>query len=120
VSDELREQLVEAEQTELARRVATYRGARELPPLRGRDVVLVDDGLATGVTADAALRSIRRAEPSRLVLAVPVGARESIERLEPLAEVVCLAVPAHFRAVGLWYDEFSQVNDDEVKALLAA
>jgi predicted phosphoribosyltransferase len=105
---------------ELERRVTQYRGDRPLPDMAGRDVILVDDGLATGVTAEAALVALRRARPHRLVLAVPVCAAETAERLSGLAdEVVCAETPPQFYAVGQWYDDFSQTTDDEVLELLA-
>jgi len=119
LSDEHLAELAEAEVRELERRVRRYRGGRPLPPLDGRHVVLVDDGLATGVTAEAALRSLRDHGVTRLTLAVPVCAPDSSERLRDLAEVVCLWRPADFRAVGLWYEEFGQTGDDEVLAALA-
>ena len=106
------------ERDELDRRVRIYRGGRPLPPLGGRSVVLVDDGLATGVTAEAALRALRDQGIDDLILAVPVCARDSASRLGSLAEIVCLYCPEDFRAVGLWYDEFGQTSDDEVLALL--
>jgi putative phosphoribosyl transferase len=113
--------LADEEREELDRRVRIYRGGRPLPPLGGRSVVLVDDGLATGVTAEAALRALREADlgVSDLVLAIPVCAQDSAARLGSLAEVVCLYCPEDFRAVGLWYDEFGQTSDDEVVAILA-
>jgi predicted phosphoribosyltransferase len=108
------------EQREVERRVQEYRGERRLPALAGRDVVLVDDGLATGVTAEAALRALRAQEPRRLILAVPVCAPETARRLRGLAdEVICVASPPDFRAVGLWYDDFGQTSDEEVRDLLA-
>jgi putative phosphoribosyl transferase len=104
---------------EVERRVQRYRGGRALPDVRGRDVVLVDDGLATGVTAEAALRSLRALGAARVVLAAPVCAQETGKRLAPLADdVVCLEVPDDFLAVGRWYDNFTQTSDDEVVALL--
>lgn len=113
------EELAARERRELARRVARYRGDRPLPDPARREVVLVDDGLATGVTAEAALLALRARQPRRLTLAVPVGAREAVERLAAVAdEVVCPLVPRTFFAVGAWYDDFRQVTDDEVVALL--
>ncbi len=118
ISDERLEALRTREQAELERRVAHYRGDRALPAVRGRDVVLVDDGLATGVTAEAALRALRVLAPGRLLLAVPACAPETSERLRALAEVVCLLEPEAFRAVGLHYEHFDQTTDETVLELL--
>lgn len=113
-------ELVEAEERELERRVAGYRRGRPVPELGGRDVILVDDGLATGVTAEAALLALKKHDPLRLILAVPVCAPQTRDRLAPLAdEVVCAVAPRAFVAVGLWYDDFSQVTDDQVAELMA-
>lgn len=109
----------EAEQAELARRVASYRGGRSLPPMGGRNIVLVDDGIATGVTARAALQALRAQEPARLVFAVPVGPEGSADQLPDADDVVILRSPRPFVAVGKWYDDFAQVSDDEVLRLLA-
>jgi putative phosphoribosyl transferase len=112
--------MVERSWRELSRQVAVFRGDRPLPELAGRHVVLIDDGLATGVTAEAALVALRRRRPSRLVLGVPVCAAESAARLAPLAEdVVCVQSPAHFLAVGYWYHDFSPTTDQEILDLLA-
>lgn len=112
--------LGEREQAELERRVAQYRGGRSLPSFVGRDVVLVDDGLATGVTAVAALRALRRGNPRRLVLAAPVGAAEATAWLAEEADhVVCVTTAHQLGAIGFWYDDFAPTTDDEVLALLA-
>jgi predicted phosphoribosyltransferase len=101
---------------ELERRL---RHGREAPDLRGRTAIVVDDGLATGATATAAIRSVRTRGPARVVLAVPVAAPESARDLAAEAdEVVTLSQPEDFRAVGLWYASFPQLTDDEVEAML--
>jgi putative phosphoribosyl transferase len=107
------------ERLELVRRIAAYRGERALPDMAGREVLLVDDGLATGVTAQAALRSLGRWGPRRLVFAAPACAPEGADCLTGLAdEIVCLLRPATFEAVGEWYEDFEQLEDAEVVALL--
>jgi putative phosphoribosyl transferase len=104
---------------ELARRVERYRGDRPLPGMRGHTVVLVDDGLATGITAEAALRSLLRAGVAKLVLAVPVAAEEAAVRLGELAhEVVTVARDPCLGAVGAWYQDFHQLDDAQVLRLL--
>ena len=107
--------LAEAERPELDRRVEAYRHGRALPELAGHDVILVDDGLATGVTAEAALYALRERHPARLILAVPPCARDSAQRLAGVADkVVCVLMPAEFHAVAEWYEQFPQVTDEEV------
>ncbi|MFI6411891.1 phosphoribosyltransferase [Streptomyces sp. NPDC050585] len=111
---------VARERAELHRREALYRRGAPAPDLRERAVVLVDDGLATGVTARAAARLLRGEEPERVVLAVPVGDRRATAELRAeVDDVVCLSEPGDFRAVGLWYEDFDQVPDDEVIRILA-
>jgi putative phosphoribosyl transferase len=113
------EVLAQREQVELDRRVEDYRHGDTLPELSGRDVILVDDGLATGATAEAALLALRGRHPEHLVLAVPVCAPDAAQRLRMIADqVVCLAAPAEFYAVGLWYEDFAPTSDREVLDLL--
>jgi putative phosphoribosyl transferase len=116
--DDLAEQ-VARERAEIARRACDLRqGPR--PDLAGRIVILVDDGIATGATVIAALRILRHLDAARVVLAVPVAPPDSLRALAPLAdEVVCPATPRHFSAVGQWYEDFTQVSDEQVRELLA-
>jgi len=111
--------LVRQERHELERRERDYRGDRPIPDVTGRVVILVDDGLATGATMRAAVEALRARHPVRLVVAVPVGAPETCSALELLAdEVTCAVTPEPFYAVGLWYADFDQTTDAEVRALL--
>jgi len=109
------------EQQELERRESEYRGARPQIDVKDKTVVVVDDGLATGSTMRAAVAALRRMEPRRIVVAVPVAAESTCRefRAEEIAdEVVCLRTPEPFQAVGLWYSDFTQTSDDEVHELL--
>jgi predicted phosphoribosyltransferase len=107
------------EQRELERRERAYRGDRPPPTVRGRTVILVDDGLATGSTMRAAVQALRQQAPRRIVVAVPVAAPDTCEEFRAkVDEVVCAATPEPFLAVGAWYDDFSQTSDEEVHELL--
>lgn len=109
------------ERAEVVRRERAYRGSRPPLALAGRTVVLVDDGIATGSTMQAAARACRAGGAQRIVVAVPVAAPESLAALRPLAdEIVCLMQPAAFVAVGRWYDSFPQLEDADVRRCLAA
>lgn len=111
---------VSVERDELERRRRVYRGERPMPSVAGRDCVVVDDGVATGGTARAALRMVRRAGPAQLVLAVPVAAHGAVEALRSEVDaLVVLSVPDNFRAVGEWYRDFDQLSDRRVTELLS-
>lgn len=107
--------VIERETRELARRERLYRGGRPAPDVRGRTVVVVDDGLATGATMHAAVSSLRALAPARVLVAVPVASRQACEALGRHADdCVCLALPEPFWAVGVWYADFGQTRDEEV------
>jgi predicted phosphoribosyltransferase len=108
------------ERAELARRERLYRGNRPPVDIRGRTVILVDDGLATGATMVAAVRAVRQRGPARIVVAVPIAAPETCDAMrEEADDVVCAMTPEPFHAVGIWYEDFSQTSDEEVRDLLA-
>jgi len=111
--------VAERERAELMRRERLYRGGRPSPDVRGRTVILVDDGLATGATMMAAIEALRKLEPGRIVVAVPIASRDACEEMRRQAdEVVCARTPEPFHAVGRWYEDFSQTSDAEVRELL--
>ena len=108
------------EQQELARRERLYRGGRPPPDVRGRTMILVDDGLATGATMRAAIMALRQLQPARIIVAIPTASPETCEELKAeVDEVVCAITPEPFLAVGHWYEDFSQTTDEEVRDLLA-
>ena len=114
------ERVTDAERRELERREQLYRGERPAPSVRGRAVILVDDGLATGSTMRAAVAAVRKLGPERIVVAVPTAAPSTCEEFRRLADdCLCVITPEPFRAVGLWYDDFAQTTDEEVRVLLA-
>ena len=108
------------ERKELERCQRAYRGNRPPPELRDKRVILIDDGLATGATMRSAIKAVRAQAPAKIVVAVPLAPPETVGVLEQEAdEVICLATPEPFVAIGGWYHDFPQTSDDEVKALLA-
>jgi predicted phosphoribosyltransferase len=108
------------EQQELGRREHLYRGDRPPPAVSGRTVILVDDGLATGATMQAAVKGLKQQGPARIVVAVPTASPETCHQLRAeVDDVICAITPDPFYAVGLWYEDFTQVTDEEVRELLA-
>ncbi len=119
VTESYLERVEERERAEMARRLREFRGGLPAPEFAGRTVILVDDGLATGVTAMAAVRAVRKQSPAKLVLAVPVCSSEASARLaREVDEYICLSEPPDFVAVGMWYEQFEQTSDREVRELL--
>jgi len=114
------EAITEREQQELKRRELVYRGSRPMLSVEGKTVILVDDGIATGASLLAGIHALRELRPAKIVIAVPVAPPASVQRLAyEVDEVVCVATPEPFRAVGMFYDDFSQVEDAQVIELLA-
>ena len=121
VSSAAIDRVAQAERLELERREREYRRGRSMTNLRGKTVILVDDGLATGSTMRAAVEAVRQHQPARVVVAVPVGAPSTCAEFADITdETVCARTPQQFSAVGLWYRDFSQTTDDEVRSLLDA
>jgi putative phosphoribosyl transferase len=119
ISEETIARVAAQEERELERRELLYRGDRPDPELEGHIVILVDDGLATGATMWAAVASVRRHHPAKIVIAVPVGAAATCQELQTAVnQVVCLATPEPFYSVGLWYEDFPQTTDEQVRDLL--
>src|SRR3989440_8908914 len=119
IPDQMIDAVAARERQELARRERLYRGGRPPPDVRGRRVILVDDGLAIGATMRAAVMALRQLQPARIVVAVPTASPETCEELKAEADdVVCAITPEPFLAVGHWYEDFSQTTDEEVRDLL--
>jgi predicted phosphoribosyltransferase len=119
ISPDAVDRVAAAELEELRRRERQYCDDRPPPEVRGRTVVLIDDGLATGASMAAAAIALRRLRPGKLIIAVPVAARETCEQLSRVVDqIVCVRTPADFGAVGLWYQDFTQTTDEEVRELL--
>jgi putative phosphoribosyl transferase len=119
IRKELIDEIAVREGEELRRREVLYRGARPPPDVEGKVVILVDDGLATGSSMRAGVAALRRLRPARIVVAVPVAPASTCEELRPeVDELVCAGTPQPFYAVGVWYENFDQVDDDAVRALV--
>jgi predicted phosphoribosyltransferase len=117
---DLVESEIDRERMELSRRELLYRGGRRALDVGGKTVILVDDGLATGSTMRAAVRAIRRKQPARVIVAVPTASPSTCREFEKIADAcICSITPEPFRAVGLWFENFDQISDEEVCALLA-
>lgn len=113
------DEVIKKESRELARRIRVYRKDSSSPKIKGRVVILVDDGLATGVTAMAAIQALTTLQPQKIILAVPVGASDTHDEIEPFVdEIVCLLTVKNLRAIGKYYKDFSAVTDEEVLRLL--
>jgi putative phosphoribosyl transferase len=119
IPDEVIDAVAAAQQRELERRERAYRDNRSPPDVKGRTAILIDDGLATGSTMRAAAAALRKQGPARIVVAVPVSSPEACNEVRSeVDEIVCAFTPEPFRGVGLWYENFSQTTDEEVRDLL--
>lgn len=120
LSEEEIENLAELEKKRLQERVEKYRKGQPLPSLEGKVAILVDDGLATGITAKAAIEALKKQHPQEIILATPVCARDRVAMLKAMVgKVVCLITSFKFKAVGTWYKDFRQISDEEVVEMLA-
>jgi putative phosphoribosyl transferase len=119
IPDAVIDRVAEQEQRELERRERAYRGDRPSPTVKDRVVILIDDGLATGSTMRAAATALRKQRPARIVVAVPVSSIQACDEFrDEVDEIVCAMTPEPFGGVGLWYEDFSQTTDEEVRKLL--
>lgn len=119
ISKEEIKAVITSEEAELERRVFAYRGDHPFPSLHDKTVILVDDGIATGATMRAAVKALRQLQPTSIIIAVPVAAKDMCESIQLLVnELICPLRPPFFHAVGAWYDDFSQTEDEEVYTLL--
>lgn len=119
VSKEYLEREIIRQKEEISRRITLYRGGKGVPPLAGTTVLLVDDGVATGATVKAAIATLNKERLAKLIVALPVASQEAEQEIAPMVdEWVCLQTPAGFRAVGNYYDDFTQVEDEEVVRML--
>lgn len=119
ISHETIEKVAQRELAELKRRDRAYRGDRPRPEIRDKIVMVIDDGLATGASMRAAVHALRQMSPTKIIIAVPVGAKETCRELSRHAdEIICLNKPEPFYGVGAWYEDFSQTSDEEVRELL--
>ncbi len=110
---------VEKEKKEAQRRVVLYRGSKNKLALKSKEVIIVDDGIATGLTMMAAIKSIQNKNPRKIIVAVPVSASDSLKKIKPMVdEIICLHIPPFFGAVGAFYQNFNQVEDDDVIAIM--
>jgi putative phosphoribosyl transferase len=113
------DRVTQSEQRKLERQERYLRGDRPPPDISGKEVILVDDGLATGATMKAMVTALRKHEPSRIIVAVPIGAPETCEEFESeVDEIICAEAPTPFFAVGMWYRDFTQITEEEVRDLL--
>lgn len=119
IPPEVIDRVTATERKELERREQVYRGDRPKPEVRGKTAILIDDGLATGASMRAAVAALRQMHPARTVIAVPIAAASTCEEFQgEVDEVICARMPEPFYAVGLWYEDFSQTSDEEVRNLL--
>lgn len=119
ISDEVIDEVATKEQQELERRERAYRGERSKPDVRNRTIILVDDGLATGASMRAAVTALRAQNPASIIVAAPTAAPETCKSFEgEVDEIVCATTPQPFFAIGVWYEDFSQTTDEEVREFL--